>query len=164
MTLVSSYCSSSLWESLVGRQLRKKNGKSAKGKCLFLLMFICCTVFLHSLKIPHSNVCRSPFFYSPCWVSLARPSCPAAAVYSVSRARRTSLRTMSTARSRRAKTAVALSLSHIGAAATAATARVPHALTHWHPTQAARETARWTAMAWSLWSGLGPAGYCLRWK
>lgn len=40
MTLVSSYCSPRLWESLVGRPLRKKNGKSVQSKCLFLLMFI----------------------------------------------------------------------------------------------------------------------------
>ncbi len=140
-----------------------KPGKTVQCNTFFLLMCKYRARFLHSLKIPHFHVCRLSF-YSPCWASLARPSCPAAAVYSASRAQRTSSQMTSTARLRRAKTAAAPFLSRTDAAATAATARVPHALTHWHPTQAGRETARWTATAWCLWSGLGLAGYCLRWK
>ena len=65
-------------------------------------------------------------------------------------ARRTSSQTTSTARWRKARTAVAPFSSPTAATATVATARAPHASTRWRHTLAASGTARWTATAWCL--------------
>lgn len=121
------------------------------------------TFYLHS---------HSPSVLSHFSASQALPSChdtTAGAASSALKAaprtwaQRMSLPMTNTVLWRRAKTVEAPCSSLTAATATAATAKVHHASTRWHPTLEGRGTALWTAMEWCLSLALGPAdGFCLR--